>query len=887
MDQRLRSKYVLYYLLFIGGLLISLIIYSYNLKSYGSDIPSCRPVWMGPSYARIKSFDESYTKLASKYSLYLYREQGKNKIPEEQSTDQLLSGIPVLFIPGNAGSFRQARSIASESSNLYFEQLEKYTEINPNIQELDFFTADFNEDFTAFHGRTILDQAEFLNEAIKYILELYKDHNDPPRSVIIIGHSMGGIVARLMITLPNYLQDSINTIITLSSPHSAAPLTFDGDILRIYNAIDQFWYFGYNDPLKNEYSKLANSRIKNVSLISITGGETDTTLPADYTTLGFLVPSSNGFTIFATGIPQVWTPIDHLAIVWCAQLRTKIAESLLEIINKQDVHKTYSLEKRMEIFRNKFMTGFESLAIGETEFESNENSIQLEKDKHLSLISLDKIEVKLCKSEKCITMKSQLVPKSTGDLIISDSSLGGNEQPMHVLNIPSSITNEYDYLIKGDAAEYQFNTETNYIIDGNLIFGKSITIPEDHPLSFNINIPHAWNSLLVYNAKFNYEQGDKFYYTFVRQWVEEPFETKWHINLQPNKNYKLTQHSVSPYVPFKSDSNHGMNLQIWLNSKSETTISISIDLISSLKLLILRYRLSLVSMILSITSLVTIFQYLKFDKFPNLINRLGYINSKYGLIIGIILIILNPIVKSYPHVFNLIDLVVFQDYNEINLSLSSNFKLNSFYLGLQENFSIIGLILYFISNFILILTYHLIISCCYLLNFIIKRVRSSTNNRNSKYKLYLTIFLIVLIPIYIPYQVVYVICCLIQIINVLKSYNNNQLFNYQVSWLILMLWILPINIPILIVFIHNLSINWKTPFSSHHNLLSILPILLLVQKNNQLEKLKQSKYNILIILGLGYLIFYSLIYGNRHTFWLYHLFNFVSLINLIILNIEK
>ena len=44
-----------------------------------------------------------------------------------------------------------------------------------------------------------------------------------------------------------------------------------------------------------------------------------------------------------------------------------------------------------------------------------------------------------------------------------------------------------------------------------------------------------------------------------------------------------------------------------------------------------------------------------------------------------------------------------------------------------------------------------------------------------------------------------------------------------------MLWVLPINIPVLVVWIHNLAVHWLTPFSSHHNVLSIMPFVLLVE----------------------------------------------------------
>lgn len=327
-----------------GILLLFLTALAYTENLTGSDSPSCRMVFMEPSYARIESFDESHTKYASKYSLYLYRELGKDLIPS-QDNNFMLNGIPILFIPGNAGSYRQVRSVAAETSNMYFEEMsDEERKNNLHVRNYDFFAADFNEDFTAFHGRTLLDQAEYLNEAVRFILGLYQNQENPPRSVVILGHSMGGVVARAMLTLPNYTPDSINTIITLASPHAAAPLTFDGDMLTIYSAIDRFWFDGFAEEQNNHIAKVARSRLSNISLISITGGLLDTILPADYTTLGYMLPPSNGFTVYTTGVPEVWTPMDHLAIVWCAQLRRKVLSLLLQIADFQSPFRTYPLK---------------------------------------------------------------------------------------------------------------------------------------------------------------------------------------------------------------------------------------------------------------------------------------------------------------------------------------------------------------------------------------------------------------------------------------------------------------------------------------------------------------------------------------------------------------
>jgi pimeloyl-ACP methyl ester carboxylesterase len=40
-----------------------------------------------------------------------------------------------------------------------------------------------------------------------------------PTSVILVGHSMGGFVARAAVVHPNLRKGAVETILTLSSPH--------------------------------------------------------------------------------------------------------------------------------------------------------------------------------------------------------------------------------------------------------------------------------------------------------------------------------------------------------------------------------------------------------------------------------------------------------------------------------------------------------------------------------------------------------------------------------------------------------------------------------------------------------------------------------------------
>lgn len=62
-----------------------------------------------------------------------------------------------------------------------------------------------------------------------------------------------------------------------------------------------------------------------------------------------------------------------------------------------------------------------------------------------------------------------------------------------------------------------------------------------------------------------------------------------------------------------------------------------------------------------------------------------------------------------------------------------------------------------------------------------------------------------------------------------RSTAHYNFANYAHSIFILMLWVLPINILVLLVWAHNLVVHWFMPFSSHHNVLSIMPFIILVE----------------------------------------------------------
>ncbi|KAI7265512.1 GPI inositol-deacylase-like protein [Hortaea werneckii] len=321
------------------------------------DPKGCAMSYMRPAFARFADFDTEHTRFASKYSLYLYREGGVDE-------DTRVKGIPVIFIPGNAGSYKQVRPIAAEAARYYHDVLRSDPAAESSGKRpLDFFTVDFNEELTAFHGQTMLDQAEYLNEAVAYILALYHNPHrslrEPglpdPKSVIILGHSMGGIVARTMLRMPNYQDSTINTIITLSAPHARAPISFDRDMVSTYNDINTFW--------RDSYSTLhpENNPLADVTLVSVAGGGLDTMIPSEYSSLTSLVPDTHGFTVFTSAIPQVWTGMDHLAIMWCDQFRKALVRAIFDVADARRPTQTLGQGDRIRALRKRLLTGMESV----------------------------------------------------------------------------------------------------------------------------------------------------------------------------------------------------------------------------------------------------------------------------------------------------------------------------------------------------------------------------------------------------------------------------------------------------------------------------------------------------------------------------------------------
>ena len=113
----------------------------------------------------------------------------------------------------------------------------------------------------------------------------------------------------------------------MSAPHARPPVSFDAQIVEIYENVNRYWREAYSQQWAN------NNPLWHVTLISIAGGGLDTMVPSDYASLESLVPETHGFTVFTTTVPTVWTGMDHQAILWCDQFRKVVIKSLYDVVD--------------------------------------------------------------------------------------------------------------------------------------------------------------------------------------------------------------------------------------------------------------------------------------------------------------------------------------------------------------------------------------------------------------------------------------------------------------------------------------------------------------------------------------------------------------------------
>ncbi|KAK9699896.1 hypothetical protein RND81_08G202300 [Saponaria officinalis] len=347
----------------------------------------CTMTYMYPTYIPI-SLPKNLS--SSKYGLYLYHE-GWKKIDFDEHVKQI-NGVPVLFVPGNGGSYKQVRSLAKESYWAYTngpreQSLYKEASLSPEEEKsdvdatkfslpsqyasmLNWFAVDLGGEHSAMDGRILEEQAEYVVYAIHRILDLYKESYDArakegaavsgklPKSVIIVGHSMGGFVARAAIVHPNLRKSAIETVVTLSSPHQSPPVALQPSLGYYYASVNQRWREGYKMQVPTQ-NHISHSMLSDVVVISISGGINDYQVRSKLETLNGIVPPTHGFMVSSMEMKNVWLSMGHQAILWCNELVTQVSHTLLSLVDPETGHPFSDRKRRLTVFAKMLRSGFE------------------------------------------------------------------------------------------------------------------------------------------------------------------------------------------------------------------------------------------------------------------------------------------------------------------------------------------------------------------------------------------------------------------------------------------------------------------------------------------------------------------------------------------------
>ncbi|KAF1913008.1 PGAP1-like protein-domain-containing protein [Ampelomyces quisqualis] len=965
----------------VGFAALLLMVQSFLTKQL--DVKGCDMSYMRPMYSKFDDFDTEHTQFATKYSLYLYREWGIDE-------DFTVKGVPVLFIPGNAGSYKQVRSLAAEAAYHYHNSVQHEPGAGKGERRpLDFFSVDFNEDFTAFHGQTLLDQAEYLNDAITFILSLYHTpgrtqrdgHLPDPISVIIVGHSMGGVVARTMMTMPNYQTNSINTIVTIAAPHARPPISFDGDIVRIYQGVNDYWRHAYLQE------RSADNPLRQVTLISIAGGGLDSIISSDYASIASLVPNSHGFTVFTSSIPSCWTGADHLAITWCDQVRKSIVRALYDVVDVSKATQTIPRADRMRGFKKWFLTGLEDVAekgLPHTEAKTlltlDVNAAMVAPgegvvlrglgrstatpqvlllpvpmhENHGSIFTLltnekldaqgehGRLEVLFCSGLQA--QPGQATSHFSTDMNLSGEDLGATKLACRnaasdVIVLPESVAHSdfpfrqdqspFSYLQYNiaDIAQHQFvavidkasersgawviaefnnnpeaSAKIHVSLQSLLVAGVSLQLPARRPLVTDVSIPALHSSLLAYNLHIGKQvcSAGELFAPLLRQYITNVYESKYFVNVE---DAMINLHGLSPYLTpaHHSESySNGLSLQIWLDPTCNSTVEVTlqVDIPGSLGKLWMRYRIVFAAFPLLIVALVLRQQFRTYDatgvfiSFAQGLNECVYSSLPLALTALTFLSVTlasaqyqtgerHPYSDSPRNATSPADNV----YNELLLGSD-----DPFFWFLVPLFGLMCTGICVAINYVaLILTYFL--ASAYAL------VRSSKLHdvdgnctpeafavASMRRRVITTLILLSLVSTVIPYHFAYVVLCIVQLATCVRGFRlvketsldaNYNFYNYAHSMFILMLWILPINLPVLVVWIRNLAIQWLTPFSSHHNILSISPFILLVETlstGRMIPRVRPgfSLFTNAFLFAIGA---YAAVYGVTYAYVLHHLAN--------------
>lgn len=802
----------------------------------------CSMSYSRPVFYQI-NIPSPYSLLNDRYQTFLYREGGLSR---QFTGPESLGNTPVLFIPGNAGSYSQGRSIASLCANWARDQ-------GSDI-DIDFFSIHFSEDLSAMHGQTLLDQARYVNDAIFYILDMYKGRQNSPSSVIVISHSMGGIVARTLVTLDNYAPNSVNTILTLSTPHLVPPLTLDKGITEIYDRVNQYWRSSTTNVESEE-----DLESDDMALISISGGHTDLMVPPEYTPIHSIVSSSHGLSAYSYSIPRVWRGMDHLAIVWCFELRQVIVESLFAIVDPAAPKRTKPRVERMSILEEFFRSPIDA-----KENINANNSLWWSEE------SFD---------------GSFTTP--IGFMQIENSKI---EVPPSVVSMPINLSKEGDHvsLLK------------------LLLLG--INIPVDSKFK-DVRLSSVGSSMWALRVSVVAPRSlpDP---VALRHWVPSTGESRWYTSTST----RMFWYSNSPFVPFPADGDDCLHVQVIAPKLAEGTkakVNISIDLWASLANIGIRYRTVAFCFPLAIVLITVLIQLRSFYRGQSLsfTSALHLFVSRYfaGFLLVVMWVQLMLCASPIRNIIRAIQLP--SERTNVSTLRYSKYDITDLLAGNNEPLlvPVPALLLLISAAFVLLIDQLLNLTVTYVLGPISRRASSheackerdlspvnmippGTGFVSRIHKVVpwissplecLNVVFALVVLYFVPYQLSFVLATLWQLLRL----SDASSWNYTIATVLL--WSSLVDVPMFAVWLDRLRFEWAFAFATPTNITSAAPTILLVTLASRQSKptppILASLWSKTVLFGtLGYMVYYALMHGFMHSFMMHFFTNYLCAVILVL-----
>jgi hypothetical protein len=429
-----------------------------------------------------------------------------------------------------------------------------------------------------------------------------------------------------------------------------------------------------------------------------------------------------------------------------------------------------------------------------------------------------------------------------------------------------------------------------------------------------VKIPALHSSLLAYKLEMGNQacgEDAELFTPLLRQYISDPYESKYFVNV---KQANINLHGVSPFMPpalkYKSVQ-EGLSLQFWTDPTCNSSIKISlkVDIPGSMGKLYMRYRTVFAAFPLLVVALVLRKQFRVYDETGIFMSFSESLDLCLRQSLPLVLVALTCLSVSLAQTSSQPPQPPspshgFWDWRGNATDSQIDFTKNDLLVGSQDPFfwfmvPLIGLVCVGVcvminyaaltmTHVLSILYGWLTVKPAWLRNEDKRRAVSpafapSTPRR----RVLTTAILLFLVSTVIPYQFAYLVACLVQIATCTRalrfarearSNTNYNFYNYVHSILVLMLWILPINLPILVVWVHNLAVHWLTPFSSHHNVLSIMPFILLVETltSGRMVPRVTSRLRHLTSILFFFIAVYAAVYGVTYAYMLHYLVNFVA-----------